>query len=501
MGVFISYCSQDRSTVDKLVTALRSAHQQVWLDEELSGGEAWWRMILEQIRSCEVFLVAMSQHWVDSKPCQAELGYAQDLQRPILPVQIGALDSMRVIPLAGVQIIDYRNPSADTGIDLISAVHERRERAPALPSPLPAEPPVPFAYLMRLATTVRGEELSAKQQTQLISELQSGIDEDARDASARHDIAQLLRLLRDRPDVTWRTRNDIEQMLTSIDSMDSASPSSAAPSSADVASGPQPVAGAAAALGAPPDTGAAPHEQSRLKWIQSRPKWIIAGGAGLAAVVAIVVVLVLVGSGSGPPAPTTTSAVPPVTPQRLDSILLSAAAINTIMGTTNIQPTTTTQAMTSANYTLSNPNCSGALFPAQEPAYQGSGYSAVSLQGLAEPGNSDAHQVFQAAVAFPSVDKAGAFGTSSADKWKACAGQTVTATLPNGGGTTRFTLGNLTGTYPKLALLVTAAAGSNGYTCQHALSTVSNVVIDVTACRNGVTNQGSQIADQMLANV
>jgi serine/threonine kinase PknH len=47
MPLFISYSSQDRSTVDGVTNALRRAQQQVWFDQELGGGESWWNKILE----------------------------------------------------------------------------------------------------------------------------------------------------------------------------------------------------------------------------------------------------------------------------------------------------------------------------------------------------------------------------------------------------------------------------------------------------------------------
>ena len=127
MGLFISYSSQDKGAIEPLRSALNRAHQQVWMDEELGGGEAWWRTILEQIRSCEVFIVALSDNSLASKPCQAEVRYARALQRPILPVQIGPVTNLRVTPLAETQIIDFRNPTADAG-------RPRAER-PAVPAP------------------------------------------------------------------------------------------------------------------------------------------------------------------------------------------------------------------------------------------------------------------------------------------------------------------------------------------------------------------------------
>ncbi|BBX94859.1 toll/interleukin-1 receptor domain-containing protein [Mycobacterium lacus] len=240
MALFISYSSQDRSSLEALTTALKRAQQQVWFDQELGGGDAWWSAILEQIRTCEVFIVALSNHWLQSKPSQAELRYAQALNRPILPVKVGPVDSVRVNPVANLQIIDYQNPTVDAGIQLVTAIHALRGKVQPLPSPLPEEPPVPFGYITRLGNTLAEKELSPQQQLQLMVELRSGLDEDGDDPSARSDIAQLLRMLRLRHDVTYRTRSEIDNVLAEIDAKDK----SAGPSPTPAKTEPQRPAGA-----------------------------------------------------------------------------------------------------------------------------------------------------------------------------------------------------------------------------------------------------------------
>lgn len=97
MAVFVSYSTRDGVAVNKLAQDLQDADEQVWIDQRLAGGEAWWRAILEQIRSCDVFIFALSQNSIQSKPCQAELDYARALGLPILPVQIGPVDSLNSI--------------------------------------------------------------------------------------------------------------------------------------------------------------------------------------------------------------------------------------------------------------------------------------------------------------------------------------------------------------------------------------------------------------------
>src|SRR5271163_3163590 len=225
MGVFVSYSSRDKDAVKSLTQDLQNADEQVWLDQRLAGGEAWWRAILEQIRGCDVFIFALSQNSIQSKPCQAELHYAQALGLPILPVQVGPVDSMQLNPLATVQAIDYRHQTPNTGMRLIAALHRERARRQPLPSPLPDEPPVPFEYLIRLYTTIAGpDQLSPPDQAALVAQLQFGLREDGDHEAARRDIVMLLSKLRDREDVTYRTRTDVEAILAAFESESGSEP-------------------------------------------------------------------------------------------------------------------------------------------------------------------------------------------------------------------------------------------------------------------------------------
>ena len=116
----------------------------------------------------------------------------------------------------------------------------------------------------------------------------------------------------------------------------------------------------------------------------------------------------------------------------------------------------------------------------------------------AEPGDTNNHFVDQDVAAFPSTDLARNFVKTSADQWKSCAGQIVTVTY-NNGNTYRWTFGELVGDAPKISQLDTQEDG-RGWACQHVLSAVSNVVIDVRACAYQITDQASRIADEIAAN-
>ncbi len=522
MGVFISYSSRDAAAIAKITAALRRAHLDAWLDEELTGGEAWWNAILEQIRGCEVFIAALSKNYLESKPCQAELGYAQDLGRPILPVQIGPLDSMRVNPLASVQAIDYQNPNIESGIELIAAVHARKANAGPLPSPLPEPPPVPFAYLMRLNTAIAAHELTAVEQAQLFSDLKSGLDTDGNEPSARRDLIQLLIRLRDRADITWKIRTDIENVLTSVHAEDNPSsratdatqatvPTYVAPPS-PAWTGPAPTFSPGPAPsyqggGAPPSIPPGPHagpqpipmpafaspDTNAARPRKSRKPWIIAGAA-VAAVAAAVGVVALV---IKPPPP---AKLPTITTGQLNSILLPPARINTIMGASHMQAGDVVQKLAEESETVSPANCIGALYTGENVTYAGSGWSGVSdqtLQQLSTEQNSDVGHFYvdQTAVNFPSADQAHAFLNTSANNWRSCAGQSVTVT--NGNEQSHWSLKDLSQTNTKI---VQSRSQGGDWGCEHALSAMSNLVVEVVACSLQINDQASQIADEMIAN-
>ncbi|MBW0015674.1 sensor domain-containing protein [Mycobacterium sp.] len=515
MAVFVSYSSQDRSALDALLAALRRGQQQVWFDQELGGGDAWWAKICEQIRSCDVFIIALSNNWLRSKPSQAELRYAQALGRPILPVRIGAVDSMRVNPVATLQIIDYRDPSVEAGIQLVTAVHALQAKPQPLPDPLPEEPPVPFGYITRMGNVLAEKELSPQQQLQLLVELRSGLEEDGDDPSARSDIAQLLRMMRLRHDVTYRTRTEIDNALASLESAES-DPSTGASATSGAAA---PAGRTGAASQAPGKTGsAASGAAGGGAAAGGRPnrRLLVIGGSALTVVIAIVVVVVLATQGGSkkspataqpaapaapggpqPAAPGTPAApgAPAAAPGRLDSILISAQQVNGIMNPPMPMQVSTDQTASRLrpDEPLSNSACYGAFDPIRESAYAGYTPTGVLGQGLDTQDNS--YRVYQAAVSFSTAAQAQEFVTASAGKWKACNGLTVKYN-----NKANWTFGNVADTPSRITLSRTPGDPSRA-SCERVLSAVSDVVLDIMACEVGVQDQGGQIADAMAANV
>jgi hypothetical protein len=199
MTLFLSHSSLDGDAVRTLVRALEASGRDVWLDQDLVGGEAWWNAILAQIRACDVFVFAVSEHSLDSHPCTAEFDYARVLGLPILPVEIGHIppEERRNYAIYSEQMVDYREPTAESAIALMRALSEREASRRPLPDPLPPEPSVPYEYLLKLGSAVRGRaDLSRVDQQMILAQLRVALREE-RSESVRTSIRSLLRSLRE----------------------------------------------------------------------------------------------------------------------------------------------------------------------------------------------------------------------------------------------------------------------------------------------------------------
>lgn len=467
-GAFLSYSSRDRDGLGDLLSALHRAGEPVWFDEDLGGGEVWWQKILERIRECEVFLFALSDNSLQSRPCLAELRYAQALGKPVLPIQIGPVASMRTTPLATVEAIDFRAPTLDSGIRLITAVQRAKKADSALPSPLPDEPPVPFAHLMRLASSIADPQLDATAQAAVLAELTAALNEDDADATTRRDVAQLLRTLHDRPDATAPTRLETERLLRRVGG----------------------VAGGAAM----PPVGA----------LRRSPRWLIGIGAVIAVVGAVTAAFLTRGhpdpatSSSGAP-PGSSASSPRVPDDGVDSILLGAPALNAIMGATDMQGEPPSDELLTFDNQISDPDCLGADYAAAQPVYVGSGWSAVSAQTLTDAAPADSgvmpFWVSQSAVSFPTERQAGDFVDKSALLWTGCSGRVIRENASTGPVT--FTYGALSRDGNTVSQH-SFEEGGRGAGCQHTLTAYSNVVLEAVACGPHITDEASRIVEQML---
>ena len=93
--------------------------------------------------------------------------------------------------------------------------------------------------------------------------------------------------------------------------------------------------------------------------------------------------------------------VPRLDESALDKVLLSIDEVNDIMGTTDLEVTSEMDEMTDSSDKVSDQDCLGAMFGAEEPVYKGSGWTAVRDVVAREPDEDNDHWIEQTAVIYP----------------------------------------------------------------------------------------------------
>jgi hypothetical protein len=208
--LFISYNNEDVAVVRTLAADLASLSHQVWFDKELTGGQAWWDLILAEIRRCDVFVFALSPASLESYPCRLEREYASALGKPILPVLAADGVSASLLPpaLSKVQFVDYRRHDKS---ELVAVIRALDTLPPPQPPEVPPEPPpVPISYLSELKDQIdTPATLGFEAQTVLVFKLKEAIRQQA---DAR-DGRRLLELLRKRRDLFAVVAAEIDEAL------------------------------------------------------------------------------------------------------------------------------------------------------------------------------------------------------------------------------------------------------------------------------------------------
>src|SRR3984957_5315697 len=117
---------------------------------------------------------------------------------------------------------------------------------------------------------------------------------------------------------------------------------------------------------------------------------------------------------------TVTSLIPrPVVERELESMLLTPAQINPLMGATGLAVTRKHDAMSDESATMKPIECLAIDGSAQAPVYANTGFIAVRDQALND-GNNFTHYAEQAVVLFPTAKQARTFFIASGMRWPAC---------------------------------------------------------------------------------
>ena len=109
--------------------------------------------------------------------------------------------------------------------------------------------------------------------------------------------------------------------------------------------------------------------------------------------------------------------------------------------------------------------------------------------------------VVQSVVSYHTADAARDFFTESTDRWSKCTNHNVNIQL-NGQALPAWHSGELTKTHTRLAIPYTRGAGDQTRWCEHALSVVANLILDIQACKpqqQSTVTQAAAVADKIEA--
>jgi hypothetical protein len=207
--IFLSFTLEDRVTANALAADLRQVDYEPFVDEELTGGQAWWEQVLTHVDQCDVFMPVISAHYLESTACALEAQYAHALGKAFVAIVIDNVNLTRLPSyVTDAQRIDYSSAERSSVIELIRAC-KSVPTAPPLPDPMPARPARPIASLSVCRRQIdSAEALTYAQQNTLLSDLHARLDGPDRPA-----VLALLNQFAKRRDVALSIAGELHDLL------------------------------------------------------------------------------------------------------------------------------------------------------------------------------------------------------------------------------------------------------------------------------------------------
>jgi hypothetical protein len=187
--------------------------------------------------------------------------------------------------------------------------------------------------------------------------------------------------------------------------------------------------------------------------------------------------------------------VAPLKQSQLAGVMLGIDELNSILSSTDMEVISEMEEMSDNSRSVSDPDCLGVIFGAEEKVYDGSEWTAVRDQVAREPGDDKEHWVEQTAVLYPEAGNAQKFFDDSKSNWKQCGGYSVAV---DDGEASYIWQVNDVETKDDVISQVTTQEDSGGWECQHALAPVSNVTVETWACAFGIKDEAVEMAQEMV---
>jgi hypothetical protein len=185
--------------------------------------------------------------------------------------------------------------------------------------------------------------------------------------------------------------------------------------------------------------------------------------------------------------------VPPLEESALDGLMLTNNALNKIADV-ELESFYSTDEMNDNGDAVSDVDCLGAIYPGEDAAFDGTGWTAVRDELLLEAtDDDDAQLVEQTLVLFGSADDAVAFFDASKDKWRECA-KAKDITVEDG----PWVPEDVQNASERMITLKAMVSGTLEGICQHALGVVSNLIVESFSCDVDGNDNAEEIAAQIL---
>jgi hypothetical protein len=220
-------------------------------------------------------------------------------------------------------------------------------------------------------------------------------------------------------------------------------------------------------------------------------------GAAVAAVMALSGCVSTVSGTAVRNANTVPSNVPKLDDSAVKTVLLPIDEVNEIIGTTNLEVTSDIADMTDSSDKVSDPDCLGAMFGAEEAVYKGSGWTAVRDIVAREPEDDNDHWIEQTAVIYPEAGNARRFFEKSQSIWEKCASSSLAVDTEDTSSLWEFdhvVVGD------GLITQIAKQEDADGWGCQHALAAASNLTAETWVCAYNLGDEAATMAIDILNN-
>jgi formylglycine-generating enzyme required for sulfatase activity len=109
--VFISYAREDQAYARKLADGLRQRGFEIWMDDRIDFGDAWWREIVAAMRASAAVVVVMTPDSEGSEWVEREILLAQREKKPTFPLLLRGQENPLLITIQYADVTHGQLPS------------------------------------------------------------------------------------------------------------------------------------------------------------------------------------------------------------------------------------------------------------------------------------------------------------------------------------------------------------------------------------------------------